>query len=262
MISCLIRSLDLTQTAWTLEAEIKSKSGKDLVALHEELGKNIPFDLPKRLTMSMSYQEVLKHMSDVSSVVDVAYPQDGDLQCTAPFTLLSDHKCNKGDESRVPLADVVERPWQLEPAGFPHGEPLALSTTLPQPRQSRRLNRDETISNGPTYTAPKGRPPNTKRRKPNNVPANSLAVEVVEEEESNIDDEMEEDVVVMNGEDVVMKDAISVKEEPDVIQVIPNDAPVQFGEPHTFIAAWNDKSTLATGYAIFELVDIVEKKGW
>jgi hypothetical protein len=67
----LIVFADLTQTAWTLEAEIKSKSGKDLVGLHEEVGKNIPLDLPKRLRMSMQYQEVMKHMSDVSSTVDV-----------------------------------------------------------------------------------------------------------------------------------------------------------------------------------------------
>jgi hypothetical protein len=70
----------------------------------------------------------------------------------------------------------------------------------------------------------------------------------VEEEESNVDDEMDEDTVVMNGEDVVMKDATSVKSEPDTIQVIPNDGPIQFGDPNTFIAAWNDKSILATGY--------------
>jgi hypothetical protein len=62
--------VDLAQTAWTLEAEIKSKSGKDVVALHEEVGKNIPLDLSKRLRMSMQYQEVLKHMSDVSSFLE------------------------------------------------------------------------------------------------------------------------------------------------------------------------------------------------
>jgi hypothetical protein len=55
----------LTQTAWTLEAEIKSKSGKDVSAVHEEFGRNLPYDLPKRLRMSMQYQEVLKHMTDV-----------------------------------------------------------------------------------------------------------------------------------------------------------------------------------------------------
>ena len=58
-------SLDLTQTAWALEAEIKNKSGKDVVAVHEELGRNLSLDLPKRLRMSMQYQEVLKHMSEV-----------------------------------------------------------------------------------------------------------------------------------------------------------------------------------------------------
>jgi hypothetical protein len=60
----------LAQTAWTLEAEIKSRSGKDVVALHEEVGKNIPLDLSKRLRMSMQYQEVLKHMSDVSPFLE------------------------------------------------------------------------------------------------------------------------------------------------------------------------------------------------
>jgi len=57
--------VDLTQSAWTLEAEIRSKSGKDVLSVHEQVGKNISFDLPKRLRMSMQYQEVLKHMSDV-----------------------------------------------------------------------------------------------------------------------------------------------------------------------------------------------------
>lgn len=61
---------------------------------------------------------------------------------------------------------------------------------------------------------------------------------------------MDEDTVVMNGEDVVMKDATSVKSEPDAIQVIPNDGPIQFGDPNTIIAAWNDKAVLATGYVI------------
>jgi hypothetical protein len=60
-----LQFVDLTQTAWTLEAEIKGKSGKDIVSVHEEVGRNIPFDLPKRLRMSMQYQEVLKHMSEV-----------------------------------------------------------------------------------------------------------------------------------------------------------------------------------------------------
>jgi hypothetical protein len=109
------------------------------------------------------------------------------------------------------------------------------------------------LSNGPAYPASKGRPPNTKRRKPNNAPPNSLAVEVVEEEESNVDDEMEEDAVLMNGEDVVMKDAIKVKSETEIIQVIPNDAPVQFGDSNTLFAAWSDKSILATGYAGFRI---------
>lgn len=80
------------------------------------------------------------------------------------------------------------------------------------------------------------------------MPSNSTAVGAVEEEESNVDDEMDEDTVVMNGEDVVMKDATSVKSEPETIQVIPNDAPIQFGEVNTIIAAWNDKAILATGY--------------
>jgi len=57
----------LTQTAWALEAEIKTKSGKDVVALHEEVGRTLSFDLQKRLRMSMQYQEVLKHMSEVST---------------------------------------------------------------------------------------------------------------------------------------------------------------------------------------------------
>lgn len=149
----------------------------------------------------------------------------------------------------MPLTDVIERPWQLDGGAFPHGEQLSLSSTIQQPRQSRRLNREETLTNGPAYPASKGRPPNTKRRKPNNVPPNSLAVEVVEEEESNVDDEMDEDAVLMNGEDVAMKDAINVKSETEVIQVIPNDAPVQFGHSNTLFAAWSDKSILATGYA-------------
>jgi hypothetical protein len=71
---------------------------------------------------------------------------------------------------------------------------------------------------------------------------------IVEEEESNVDDEMDEDTVVMNGEDMVMKDATSVKSESDTIQIIPNNAPIQFGEVNTIIAAWNDKAILATGY--------------
>jgi hypothetical protein len=66
--------LDLTQTAWTLEAEIKSKSGKDVAAIHEEVGRTLSFDLLKRLRMSMQYEEVLKHMSEVrptSTCVDL-----------------------------------------------------------------------------------------------------------------------------------------------------------------------------------------------
>ena len=54
--------LDLTQTAWTLEAEIKSKS---VLSMHEEIGTTPLVDLPQRLRMSMQYQEVLKHMSEV-----------------------------------------------------------------------------------------------------------------------------------------------------------------------------------------------------
>jgi len=152
------------------------------------------------------------------------------------------------------MTEVMERPWQLEPSSFPHGEPLQLTNATHPPRQSRRLNRDE---NGATTTVPptnafqKARLPSTKRRKPNNVPSNSLAVsEIVEEEESNIDDEMDEDMVVMNGEDVVMKDVASVKSEVETISVIPNDGPIQFGDSNTIIAAWNDKTILATGYII------------
>jgi hypothetical protein len=161
----------------------------------------------------------------------------------------------------VPLADVAERPWQLEPAGFPHGEPLLLSSTTQQPRQSRRLNREESLPNGPVYPTPKGRPPNTKRRKPNNVPPNSLAAEVVEEEESVVDDDMEEDAVVMNGEDVVMKDAINVKSEPEAVQIIPNDAPLQLGDSNTLVASWNDKAVLATGYVICEFAKSRREEG-
>lgn len=65
-----------------------------------------------------------------------------------------------------------------------------------------------------------------------------------------MDDEMDEDTVVMNGEDVVMKDpptATSVK-EPETIHVIPNEAAVQFGDVNTIVAAWNEKTLLATGY--------------
>ena len=61
------RVLDLGQTAWTLEAEIKNKNGKDVTSIHEELMRNPPMDLTKRLRMSMQYQEVLKHMSEVGS---------------------------------------------------------------------------------------------------------------------------------------------------------------------------------------------------
>lgn len=149
----------------------------------------------------------------------------------------------------MPIADVVERPWQLESASFPHGEPLALSNAAQQPRQSRRLNRDESAPNGPTYSLPKTKPGPTgaKRRKPNSLPSNPLAVGIVEEDESNVDEEMDEDTVVMNGEDVVMKDVPSVKSETETIQVIPNDGPLQFGDPNTFVAAWNDKAILATG---------------
>lgn len=75
-----------------------------------------------------------------------------------------------------------------------------------------------------------------------------MAVGIVEEEESNVDDEMDEDTVVMNGEDVVMKDATSIKTETETIHVIPNDGPIQFGDSNTLIAAWDDKATLAAGY--------------
>ena len=150
----------------------------------------------------------------------------------------------------MPIPDILERPWQLEPGSFPHGEPLQLTNAVQQPRQSRRLNREE---NGAALGVPnaftKVRPPTTKRRKPNNnVPPNSLAVGAVEEEESNVDDEMDEDTVVMNGEDVVMKDANSVKSDGETIQIIPSDGPLRFGESNTLIAAWNDKAILATGY--------------
>ena len=60
--------VDLAQTAWALEAEIKTKSGKDVVALHEEVGRTLSYDLQKRLRMSMQYQEVLKHMSEVCTL--------------------------------------------------------------------------------------------------------------------------------------------------------------------------------------------------
>lgn len=60
-----MRLLDLEHTAWTLEAEIKTKSGKDVADIHEEIMRNPPMDLTKRLRMSMQYQEVLKHMSEV-----------------------------------------------------------------------------------------------------------------------------------------------------------------------------------------------------
>ena len=152
----------------------------------------------------------------------------------------------------MPMTDIVERPWQLEPAGFPHGEPLMLSNAVQQPRQSRRLNREDNAPNGPAYPLPKTKPGPTsaKRRKPNSLPSNPLAVGIVEEEESNVDDEMDEDTVVMNGEDVVMKDAPTVKTEPETIQIIPNDGPLQFDDPNTFVAAWNDKAILATGYFI------------
>jgi len=62
-----------------------------------------------------------------------------------------------------------------------------------------------------------------------------------------VDDEMDEDTVVMNGEDVVMKEAANVKEL-ETIHVIPNEATVQFGDVNTIVAAWNEKRFLATGY--------------
>jgi hypothetical protein len=137
----------------------------------------------------------------------------------------------------------------LEAGSFPHGEALPLSNTLSHGRTTRRLAREENaLNNGQNLPPlPKGRPPNAKRRKPNNLPSNTLATGIVEEEESNVDDEMDEDTVIMNGEDVVMKDVTSVKSEVEPIIVIPNDAPVQFGDVNTFIAAWSEKSLLATG---------------
>ena len=62
-----------------------------------------------------------------------------------------------------------------------------------------------------------------------------------------MDDEMDEDTVVMNGEDVVMKEAADVKEM-EMIHVIPNEAAVEFGDVNTIVAAWNEKKLLATGY--------------
>jgi hypothetical protein len=54
----------------------------------------------------------------------------------------------------------------------------------------------------------------------------------------------------MNGEDVVMKDASTAHvKEPEPIHVVPTEAVVQFGDVNTIVAAWNDKSLLATGYA-------------
>ena len=164
----------------------------------------------------------------------------------------------------MPIADVVERPWQLEPAGFPHGEPLALSNSVQQPRQSRRLNREDNAPNGPAYPLPKTKPGPTsaKRRKPNSQPSNPLAVGIVEEEESNMDDEMDEDTVVMNGEDIVMKDAPSVeKSEPETIQIIPNDGPLQLDAMNTIVAAWNDKAILATGYVMVGSL-LTNKTSW
>jgi len=65
-----------------------------------------------------------------------------------------------------------------------------------------------------------------------------------------VDDEMDEDTVVMNGEDVVMKDASTAHvKEPEPIHVVPSEAAVQFGDVNTIVAAWNDKTLLATGYA-------------
>lgn len=60
-----MRLLDLEHTAWTLETEIKTKNGKDVAAIHEEIMRNPPMDLTKRLRMSMQYQEVITHMSEV-----------------------------------------------------------------------------------------------------------------------------------------------------------------------------------------------------
>jgi hypothetical protein len=169
------------------------------------------------------------------------------LPCTAPFTLLAEHKCNKGDDARVPLPEVMERPWQMEPGHFPVGEPLQLTNAVAQPRQSRRLNREENGAAGPVVPFNKGRQPSAKRRKPGAIAPSITAVGTVEEEESNVDDEMDEDTVVTNGEDVVMKEAASIKHEVEPIQVIANDAPLEFGESNTIIAAWNDEAILASG---------------
>lgn len=45
-----------------------------MVSVHEEVGRNVVFDLPKRMRMSMQYQEVLKHMSEVSSMIESTDP--------------------------------------------------------------------------------------------------------------------------------------------------------------------------------------------
>jgi hypothetical protein len=91
----------------------------------------------------------------------------------------------------------------------------------------------------------KGRPP-LGRRKKMGLETNSLVTGTVEEDESNVDEEMEEETV-LNGDDVVMKE-VAMKADLEPIRVIPNDKPVLFGDTNTVVAAWNGKSLLATGY--------------
>jgi len=125
---------------------------------------------------------------------------------------------------------------------------VPVSNAIQPPRQSRRLNhREETVVNN-TVVLAKGRPPIAKRKKSGTLPSNTLATGVVEEEESNLDEEMEEETI-LNGEDVIMKDVpTTTKPEVEPIRVIPNGRPIQFGDANTVLAAWNGKSFLATGY--------------
>ena len=145
----------------------------------------------------------------------------------------------------MPITEIPERPWQLEQINFPGPAKMQAA------RKTRGLNKEE---NGPHGSSNVLQdvclPPTASTRcgKSNTAVPNSLPVGIIEGNESNTNDIMDDDVAVMNGEDVVMQDSVSVQSEAETIRLIPNDAPLQFGDHNTFIAAWNDKAILAIGY--------------